>query len=212
MRVAHSGSSAKWSTLAQATLAGTRGPWLTSQIDLYPTVAEALSLNVPDDYVVHGHSLLPMLRGETDRVRECAHTAYFGFPVTVTDGRRVLHKQPVRPGNDPLYRYGINLEAFQKRSKDPYVGAETGELLPYTDATVFRVPVHQPASFEPETEGKGQAAQDLLFDLEIGEDDAQNQAAAHPDVATRLKRMLVKDFLRIRAPEEQYERLGLWGL
>ncbi len=188
---------------------GSRADWLTSQIDLYPTIAEALGLNIPDGYVFHGYSLLPLLRGETDRVRDIAHTGYFGFPITVTDGRWVLHKQPARPDNAPLSRYGIRLEAFHKRSADPYVNGETGKFLPYTDATVFRVPVKRRAAFEPETEAKEEAVKDLLFDLEVGEEDSQNQIDAHPDQAERLRAALVQELRRVQAPEEQFERLGL---
>jgi len=188
---------------------GSRASWLTSQIDIYPTVAEALGLEIPEGYVYHGYSLLPLLRGEVDKVRDCAHTAYFGFPVAITDGRWVLHKHPVRPDNSPLYTYGINLEAFHKRSKDPYVKGETGRFLPYTDAIVYRVPVKQRSAFEPETDAEKEETKDLLFDLEVGEDDSQNQLQTHPEEAKRLQEMLAAEFQRIQAPEEQYERLGL---
>ena len=182
---------------------GSRGPWLTSQIDLYPTIAEALGLAIPEDYVVHGRSLLPLLRGEAESVRSVAHTAYFGFPVAITDGRWVLHKMPVRADNAPLYSYGINLEPFHRRTPNPYVKGETGRFLPYTDATVFRVPVRQADAAATEEE----KAKDLLFDLEIGEE--QNLVDEHPGVARRLAEALAAEFRRIGAPDEQFERLGL---
>ena len=191
---------------------GSRAEWLTSQIDMYPTIADALGLDIPDDYVTHGHSLLPLLRGDAQSVRDIAHTAYFGFPIAVTDGRYILHKHPVRQDNSPLSIYGINLEAFHRRSKDPYVKGETGKFLPYTDATVFRVPVKQRASFEPETAAQEEPARDLLFDLEIGEADSQNQLAAHPEIANRLQAALVAELGRLQAPHEQLERLGLTDL
>jgi arylsulfatase A-like enzyme len=187
---------------------GSRGPWLTSQIDVYPSVAEALGLSIPEDYTIHGTSLLPLLRGETESVRETAHTAYFGFPAAITDGRWILHKQPVRADNAPLYRYGINLEAFHRRAKGPYVEAETGRFLPHTDAIVYRVPVRGKASFEWDEIGK-EGPEDLLFDLGVGEDDSQNQIDAHPEVAERLAAALVAEYQRIQVPDEQFERLGL---
>ena len=185
---------------------GSRGPWLTSQIDLYPTLAEALGLDVPDGYVIHGTSLLPLLRGEAERVRENAFTAYFGHPMTVTDGRWVLHKQPVREDNSPLYRYGINLEPFHKRTPEPYRNAETGRFLPYTDAIVYRVPVRGRASFEPKPVAADRP-KDLLFDLDVGE--AQNLVDQHPDVVARLTAALIAEFRRLGVPAEQFERLGL---
>jgi len=182
--------------------AGSRGPWLTSQIDLYPTIAEALGLEVPEGYVVHGTSLLPLLRGETEAVRTMAHTAYFGFPVTVTDGRWVLHKQPARADNAPLYSYGINLEPFHKRTPAPYTNGETGRFLPHTDAIVYRVPVR--AASAPDAKA---GAEDLLFDLEVGEEESLLEQ--HPDVAARLTRALAAEFGRLGVPAEQFDRLGL---
>ena len=184
-------------------LRGGRAAWLTSQIDLYPTIAEALGLDVPSDYVHHGTSLLPLLRGEAERVRDMAHTAYFGFPIAVTDGRWVLHKRPVRPDNWPLFKYGINLEAFHRRSNDPYVHGETGRFLPYTDATVYRVPVAK------KRDGDAPSEPDLLFDLEVGDDITQDVHGEHPDVVERLTKLLVAELERLQAPQEQFQRLGL---
>lgn len=53
---------------------------LVSQIDLYPTLCECLGVETPD--WVQGHSVLPLLRGETDAVRDAVfsevtyHAAY----------------------------------------------------------------------------------------------------------------------------------------
>ena len=192
-----------------APASGSRGDWLTSQIDMYPTIAEALGLAVPDEYVIHGYSMLPALRGEAEAIRATAHTGYFGFPVAITDGQYVLHRYPVQADNSPLASYGINLEAFHKRSKAPYVKGEPGKHLPYTDATVFRVPVKERASFEPQTAATEEPTKDLLFDLSVGEDDSQNQLQAQPDVAARLRSALTAELKRIQAPEEQLLRLGL---
>jgi len=186
---------------------GRRGKWVTSQIDLYPTIAEALGLKIPKGYTIHGYSLLPLLRGEAKSVRKIAHTAYHGFPITVTDGRWVLHKYPVREDNSPLSIYGINLEAFHRRAKDPYVNGETGKFLPYTDATVFRVPMRRRASFEAQTEAKKEETKDVLFDLKVGEE--ENLLGSNPQVARRLTKALTAELRRIEAPDEQFERLGL---
>lgn len=47
---------------------GTAVDALVSQLDLYPTICELLGLEKPD--WLQGHSLLPLLRGETERVRD----------------------------------------------------------------------------------------------------------------------------------------------
>ena len=44
---------------------------------------------------IHGKSLLPLLRGETDKLREAALYGVFGKTVNVTDGRYTYLKKPV---------------------------------------------------------------------------------------------------------------------
>ncbi|NOZ24455.1 MAG: sulfatase [Planctomycetes bacterium] len=188
---------------------GSRSKMLTSQIDMYPTIAEALGLKIPKDYTVHGYSMLPALRGKVKKIRDIAHTGYFGMPVVVTDGRYALHKMPARPDNAPLCSYGINLEGFHKRSVNPYQKAMTGRFLPYTDAIVYKNPLRQLKSFEKETETGKDAQADLLFDLNVGDDISQDVYKKNPKIVARLTRELIKEFERIRAPAEQFMRLGL---
>lgn len=186
---------------------GAHSKLLTSQIDMYPTIAEALGLEIPEGYVYHGNSFLPALRGETRKIRDIAHTAYYGHPVVVTDGRYTLHKMPVNKGGGPLDSYGINLEAFHKRRADPYINGETGRFLPYTDATVFKTQQRKAPAFGKEAKFKPQ--KDLLFDLRVGDDIKQDILKKEPKVAARLEKKLIAEYKRIEAPTEQFERLGL---
>ena len=189
--------------------AGKRSRLLTSAVDMYPTIAEALGLKIPKDYVIHGYSMLPALRGKASRIRDIAHTSYFGYPVAVTDGRYVLHKFAARADNQPLFVYGINLDAFHKRTPEPYRNGELGRFLPYTDTPVFRVPMKKPHTIEKATEVKAARQPNLLFDLRVGDDIAQDIHDKNPQAVARLKKALIKDFKRIGAPAEQFERLGL---
>ena len=178
---------------------------LTSQIDLYPTILESLNINIPPDYLVHGYSMHPLLRGERDQIRDIAHTSYFGFPVAITDGHWIFHKYPRFEDNTPLYRYGIHLEGYHSRSKEPYINAETGQFLPFTDCIVYRSPDSRKTSWRPIKF----ATKDLLFNLKVGENASQNQIINHPEIAECLRERLTDEFIRLQAPEEQYARLGL---
>jgi len=188
---------------------GSRSNLLTSQIDVYPTVAEALGLKIPKSWKYHGFSMLPALRGKAKSVRDIAHTGYFGASLVATDGRHTLHKFPAREDNQPLYMYGINLEQFHKRDKAPYVKAETGRFLPYTDAIVYRVKLEQPPALGKTSAAVKGVVRDLLFDLKAGDNIEQNIHAKRPDVVARLTKKLIADLKRIEAPAEQFERLGL---
>lgn len=189
---------------------GTHSKALTSTIDLYPTIAEALGLEIPEGYTYHGYSMLPFLTGKADKVRDFAHSGYYGAGVVATDGNYVLHKFPIA-SNQPLYCYGIRLERFHNRTMEPYLKGEAGKFLPYTDCNVFKVPMAgPPAQGKSSLEVKGEM-KSMLFDLNgKGDSDISlNVIDQHPDVAENLKKKLAEDLKRIQAPEEQFVRLGL---
>lgn len=188
---------------------GSRSKALTSTIDIYPTVAEALGLEIPKNYTYHGYSMMPFLTGQSENVREFTHTGYYGAGVVATDGKYALHKFP-NADNQPLNLYGIRLERFHSRVTDPYQRGEAGQFLPYTDCKVFKVPMAAPpAQGKSELAIKGMRPS-MLFDLEKGDDDLSlNIIDKHPEIAEALRQKLAEDFKRIQAPEEQFVRLGL---
>ena len=187
---------------------GTKSKLLTSQIDIYPTILQALDCKIPADYVHHGYSLIPALKGRAQAIRSIAHGGHCGMSSYVTDGRWVLHKMPATAENQPYYEYGINMEGFHKRSVEPYVGAETGQFLPYTPATVYRV--HKQRSMTGFNNSEKGAIGDLLFELRTGDADLRlNRIEQQPKVADRLRRQLAEEYQRLQVPAEQYERLGL---
>lgn len=187
--------------------AGRHSKLLTSQVDLYPTICEALGVENPASNAIHGFSMMPAMRGEVRKIRDVAHTGSFGRPICVTDGRHALHKMPARADNQPLFKYGVALDGFHTRNADLYKDAETGRFLPYTDATVYRAPIDKKCVF-PYYEGD-LPHPDLLFDLKQGDRLDQDVIADNPKVATRLAKKLAADLRRIQAPAEQFERLGL---
>jgi len=190
---------------------GARSKLLTSQIDLYPTIAEALGAPVSKDYVIHGYSLLPALRGEATKIRDIAHSGYFGKGVMATDGRHALHKMPARADNQPLFRYGIALDQMFVRAADVHgrPDVETGRFLPYTTSIVYKVPSGQRVRLGSDPEGEPRILPDLLFDLNKGDDLGRDIAKKEPRIVARLTKKLAEEYERIGAPAEQFERLGL---
>jgi arylsulfatase A-like enzyme len=65
--------------------AGLRIPALTQPVDLYPTLLEGFGLPVPE--AAHGRSLLPLIRGEVDQLRQYA-CASWGLKGAVEWGLR----------------------------------------------------------------------------------------------------------------------------
>jgi len=75
---------------------GRRTPAIVQPVDLLPTTLEWLGADIPEE--IEGRSIMPVLKGETDRAREFAITSFSLFPddnnkqaSAVTDGRWQLH-------------------------------------------------------------------------------------------------------------------------
>jgi arylsulfatase A-like enzyme len=82
---------------------GRRSDALVQTVDLHPTLLEATGVPCPED--VQGHSLLPLVRGEYDRVRRLGLYGRHGDTVNVTDGRYTLflHHPERHPGKSAMY-------------------------------------------------------------------------------------------------------------
>ena len=78
----------------------------TQNIDVFPTVLEYFGISEDVlQYPIHGRSLLPVLRGEKESVRESAIYGYFGKQIAWD--RREIHLLPCSKGRieQPLYVY-----------------------------------------------------------------------------------------------------------
>jgi len=82
---------------------GRRVGALVQAVDLFPTMLEAAGVEVPEG--VDGHSLLPLVQGEADSVREVGIYGRYGDTVNVTDGRYTLflHHPQHHPGGSRLF-------------------------------------------------------------------------------------------------------------
>jgi len=189
---------------------GSRCKALTSTIDIFPTVVEALGLEVPQGYVYHGTSMMPLFNGEKDSIREYAHTGYYGAGTVITDGKWVLHKFP-NAQNQPLYSYGLRMERFHTRTVlEPYLKGEVGKHMPWTDAQVFKLKMAAPPAQGKSTLEIKEKLPTMLFDLDKGDSDLSlNVIEKHPETAERLRKALAEEFRKIQAPEEQFVRLEL---
>jgi len=177
---------------------GERISALTSAVDIYATIVEGLGGKMPED--VHSQSLLPILRGESQSVREWALYGYWGSSVNVTDGRYTyLHPTD---SDTPAGLYStmvMNRYPQVVYPPEPDPNAEAGSYLPYTDAPVWRT---EEATHDRHSSPK-------LFDRK--EDPAQmiDLAGENRPEEERLRSLLRRALDELEAPEETYERLSL---
>jgi uncharacterized sulfatase len=147
--------------------------------DLFTTALAAAGVPLPSDRTIDGADLLPLLAGKVETV----HDAVFGqsgpLLCTVRDDRWKLH---VLAGRD------IRLAPPGERWIDPRAPDGVTILAPYEQ--------HQTTDHPGVTTGDATPAMSL-FDLEADPAEQHNVAAAHADVAARLKErydQVVKEF------------------
>jgi arylsulfatase A-like enzyme len=178
-------------------LMGQRPEALTSAVDLYATMLDALG--VPSGDTRHSRSLMPLLQGTTTSHREWALYGYWGSSVNVTDGR-YTYMHPC-DADQPTYCYSSSMI-------NPYRwfwpaelqrDAEAGSFLPYADGPVWRyaAPSHS-------RHGKP-----LLHDV-LDDPRQQDNLAGHDTAAqARMRDLLSEAMVTLQAPQEQFARLGL---
>ncbi|MDD9268204.1 sulfatase [Paenibacillus sp. GCM10023248] len=183
--------------------AGKRVHALTQNIDLMPTVLAYMGVAIPE--TVLGTSLLGLIEGREQKLREAVLYGYHGMAVNVTDGRYTYMRAPAAADNHPCYTYTAMPTTFRTylgRAEPDQV--EAGRYLPYTAYPVFKIP----ESREGIPSARNQFVMATqLFDLHS--DAAQQEPLQDKDAERRMKDLLVTAMKQAGAPQEQYVRLGL---
>lgn len=193
---------------------------LTENIDLFPTILHWFGIDPATACrnPIHGQNLLPLLRGETDRVRDTLLFGVFGKTVNVYDGRYLYMRAKPQAENEPLYIYGAMMSVL-----NAYIGYDTmsdaeidtiemGHYLPWTHYPVYKVPASA-----CHWNNNGLAFHRLhnyvdgskLYDLQT--DYAQEHPLDDPALEQQMTEKLIEAMRRHDAPAEQYVRLGLSG-
>jgi arylsulfatase A-like enzyme len=181
---------------------------LTTSVDLYATIADVFG--VSPAHRTHGHSLAPLLRGETTAVREWAIGGVFGNWVQITDGRWKYARGP-EVDNFPLSMWSnrwstmpLHVEGLTGLPKPD--GRAWLDRMPGSDVPVIRQPF-QAGDALPFWVGNAAVGQHHLYDVSIDSEERENR------VGERAERGMI-DLLRtalmeVDAPTEQLDRLGL---
>ena len=176
---------------------GQRIPALTSAVDLYATMLNALEAEVPAH--VHSHSLMPLLMGQTTQHRDWAIYGYWGSTVNVTDGR-YTYLHPCRDDlpADCYSTMFINPHGWFQPIKAPKE-VQAGQFLPYTEFPVWR---YQAISYN-------RHSRPMLFDVQADPGQVKDLVEAETAVAADMRHLLYESLKHLQAPENQFARLGL---
>lgn len=181
---------------------------LTTNVDINATLAELFDVDMA--YRSHGESLLPLIYGATDSVREYAVGGVYGQWVQVCDGR---HKYIRAPAGD-----GFPLNMWSNRWSTMPVPSMPGLRLPNPDSRAFLdtmpgsdIPVicqpFQAGDLLPFWAMSPQVGDHHLYDLANDPGEAENQLGTPDEI--RMQELLRQALEDLEAPEQQFARLGL---
>lgn len=191
---------------------------LTQNIDVLPTVLEYFGISEDVlQYRIHGRSLLPVMRRETETVHESTIYGYFGKQIAWTDGKYTYFRAAKDETNQPLCVYtamptvlrqvyggndGVNAADYKR--------IEMGRFLSWTDYPVYRFPADIIHWGNDSQEFVGRSpfnTETLLFD--IAADYAQEHPIENAELEHTCMMKLKQCMEQYDAPAEQFVRMGL---
>ena len=179
--------------------AGGRTNALTSAVDLYATILDALEAEPTPN--VHSRSLMPLLTGEQESHRDWVIYGYWGSSINVCDGRYTYF----HPCDPEVPAESHSTMMLQMAPWDwflpprPHYDAESGKFLPYTESPVWRFTM--PSQWRHE--------KPMLFDVESDPGQLNDLAGNADPNEDRMRDLLREALDTLQAPESQYMRLHL---
>ena len=157
---------------------------------------------------VCGRSLLPLMRGETDSVRNIALYGIFGGAINATDGDYSYFRYPADMEANPLYEYTLmpmhNRSLFTIEELAP---ATLHRGFDFTrGAPVLRLPARADAKRSPRQGGFADA-RTVLYDLAT--DPRQMSPLDSPSAEADICDAIRAEMARHEAPAELYDRFEL---
>jgi arylsulfatase A-like enzyme len=181
---------------------------LTTSVDIHATLADLF--DVRPAHRTHGRSMIPLLTGESDSIREWLLSGYFGRQVHVIDGEIKYGRGPTGD-NYPLSMWSNRWSTMPLAAAPHYRMPRPDkrarlDFMPGSEVPVIRQPFERGDPL-PYWAAATRPDEHVLFHL--GEDPGEQQNR----VGTRLERQAI-DRLRaaleeVEAPTEQLERLGI---
>ncbi|WP_159888612.1 sulfatase [Paenibacillus puerhi] len=176
---------------------------LTQNIDLMPTILDYFGLDIPAS--VKGRSLLGLLDGSRNKLRDVALYGMFGMSVNMTDGSCTYLRAPARTDNYPCYAYTAvptTIHRFYGSGIERQI--EAGRFLGRTDYPAFRIPTsHEGEPFR----FSAHFQESLLFQIES--DYGQQKPIRDEKLESYYVKQLIEAMRDENCPEEQFIRLGL---
>lgn len=183
-----------------------RSQALTTTVDLAATVLDAFGEEAGG---LDGRSILPLLSGEAEKIRNWALYGTFGAYVHVTDGKYVYLRSPESENNDPLYIYRLTWNTA------PWWGVpipderlEMGKYLPHEDRMVTRMRLSEHDKQRLQVIKRWIPEPTQLHDIET-DPEQKTDLSGDPALHGKYKRLLASALEEAGCPPEQFTRLAL---
>lgn len=200
---------------------------LTTNVDIFATVCDIFGITDQVQHRVHGRSLVPLLTGTADRIRDWAlagvwgrevHLIAAGSPVGAPgdSGAPVKYVRAPQGANAPLSLWSnrwstMPVHRFPELGLPPPDGRAELDNMPGSSIPVIRQPfgIGDPLPFW----AMGKFTGNHLYALGEDPSEDENRSANGSGPESPLEREMI-EFLRhafdeVEAPDDQYERLGL---
>jgi arylsulfatase A-like enzyme len=184
---------------------------LTTNVDINATIADAFGVEAT--HRTHGRSIVPLLTGDRESIRDWAIGGVYGNWVQVTDGRRKYARAPVGD-NAPLSMWSNRwstmpvhkgLEDWMRFPKPDRRAAL--DFMPGSEVPVIRQPF-EPGDVLPYWAGGARnVGRHHLYDLTVDPDERENRRGEAPE--SEMVDLLRTALLDVAAPHEQLQRLGI---
>jgi arylsulfatase A-like enzyme len=182
---------------------------LTTNVDLHATLCDVFGVSA--DHRTHGVSLVPLLRGDDDTVREWAIGGVYGNWVQVTDGHHKYARAPEGDGfplamwsnrwsTMPVHGLGFPLLPLPD-------GRATLDYMPGSTVPVLRQPFRAGDMIPLFASSARIAGDHHLYDLDLDPDEQENRQGEAGEKA--WVDALEQALRSVEAPAEQFARLGL---
>jgi len=180
---------------------GGRVSALSANVDIYPTVLDLFGQAPAAP--IHGRSLLPLIRGDADKVRDSALYGFFGGFSNVTDGKMTYLRAPQNDdGELNIYSQRWEFGIFRQQTPPLAEGVEYGPFMKGVDMPVGKLPM--PCDYLAKRLFE---RHNHLYDLD--RDREQNENLAGGPAEKKYVELLTRALREIDCPEEQFHRLGL---
>ena len=180
---------------------------LTTNVDINATLCDVFG--VEPGHRTHGRSLVPLLEGSANSVREWALGGIFGNWVQVYDGRRKYARAPAtspyplsmwsnRWSTMPIHRFDPTFPRPDRRARI--------DFMPGSDIPVLRQPF-APGDPLPYWCARPRIGEHHLYDIDL--DPAEDENRLDGTDEADMVELLREGLKAVEAPAEQFERLGV---